>query len=146
MSSDNTTLHMYHFPILPSTLTQSLYPHNTSERPLLFGRWKKLLNCKLLRCKGRCLLLFSLFFRPSLAQNLAYIWGCINICCTELIDVKNNNLSKVTLKVLMARWGQGSFDFWIFPLDKWWAMFEFFFFQEGQFRENKNVYVSQIPN
>lgn len=131
--------------------------HNVSERCLVqwlslrFGRWKILLNCKTLRCKGLCLLFFfSLFLRPVLAENLASIQGCINICCTELIDGKSNNLSKVIQRDVMARLGQGSSDFQNFPRDKCWATFwhltYFFSPRRISLEKKRNVYVPLSSN
>lgn len=100
----------------------SFHPHNKPDRwvaqwsPFQFGRWKLLLNCKPLRWKRLCLLLFSLFLRRSLPPTLAYIQGYINICCTELTDEKRGKLSKVTQREVMTRLGQCSSDFQIFPL------------------------------
>ena len=84
---------------------------------LLFWAGNSLLNCQLLRGEGLGFLLLV-----SQAEPIADfgIQGAISVNnrCSELIDGKGGDKSKVTQREWMAKPGQGSSDFQSFPLDK----------------------------
>lgn len=123
---------MCYLSLLPSTLLLVFHLPNKTERWVAWwlhfclGNENHVLNCKILRCKGLHLLLFSFFLRLCLTQSLAYMQSYINICCMKLMDGKSSKLSKVTHWEVMARPGQDSSDFQIFPLDKWRPTVQFF--------------------